>query len=156
MKSGVRVVKREDREAASKSVVVDDTTMVQRSTPESIVKDWITASRERRRNQAANCFQEIRRWDKTRIVALRQSAAMVVLSFLILMSFARGSASAKPLAKNTANDSTFHSPLVEDHFVTLESLRVHYIDTGRGPTVLMIHGNWWDIPGEPRWPWLIP
>ena len=141
MKSGVRVVKREDREAASNSVVVDDTTMVQRSTPESIVKDWITASRERRRNQAANCLQEIRRWDKNRIVALGQSAAMVVLSFLILMSFARGSASAKPLAKNTANDSTFHSPLVEDHFVTVESLRVHYIDTGRGPTVLMIHGN---------------
>ena len=118
MKSGVRVVKREDREAATNSVVVDDTTMVQRSTPESIVKDWITASRERRRNQAANCLQEIRRWDKNRIVALGQSAAMVVLSFLILMSFARGSASAKPLAKNTANDSTFHSPLVEDHFVT--------------------------------------
>ena len=141
MKSGIRVVKREDREAASNSVVVDDTTMVQRSTPESIVKDWITASRERRRNQAANCLQEIRRWDKTRIVALGQSAAMVVLSFLILMSFARGSASAKPSAKNTANDSTFLSPLVEDHFVTVESLRVHYIDTGRGPTVLMIHGN---------------
>ena len=65
MKSGVRVVKREDREAASNSVVVDDTTMVQRRTPESIVKDWITVSREGRRNQAANFLQEIGQWDKT-------------------------------------------------------------------------------------------
>ena len=78
MKSGVRVVKREDREAARNPVVVDETTMVQRSTPEGIVKDWITASRERRRNQAANCLQEIRRWDKNRIVTLGQSAAMVI------------------------------------------------------------------------------
>ena len=65
MKSGIRVVKREDREAAGNSVVANDTTMVARRTPESIVKGWITASREGRRNQAANFLQEIGRWDKT-------------------------------------------------------------------------------------------
>lgn len=29
----------------------------------------------------------------------------------------------------------------EDHFVTVNQLRVHYVVTGTGPTVVMIHGN---------------
>ena len=140
MKSGIRVVKREDREAVENSQEPDDTARGKRSSPESIVKGWITAARERRRSHAENCLQEIRRWDKN-IVAPGQSAATVVLSFLILMSFACRSASATPLTKHAANDSTFHSPLAEDHFAMVEGLRVHYIDMGRGPTVLMIHGN---------------
>ena len=140
MKCRVRVVKREDREAVENSPRADNITRDERSTPESVVKSWITAARERRRSQAENCLQQIRRWDKN-IVTLGQSAAMVVLSFLILMSFACGSASATPQTKHAAKDSAFHSPRVEDHFAIVEGLRVHYIDTGRGPTVLMIHGN---------------
>lgn len=30
---------------------------------------------------------------------------------------------------------------VADHFVTVNDLRVHYLEAGRGPTVVMLHGN---------------
>ena len=30
---------------------------------------------------------------------------------------------------------------VVDRFVTVDNLRVHYIEAGKGPTVVMVHGN---------------
>src|SRR5689334_10393423 len=33
------------------------------------------------------------------------------------------------------------TPAIKENFVTVERLRVHYIESGRGPTVVMIHGN---------------
>ena len=48
MNSGIRVVKREEREAANSTLVADDVIAAQRSTPEMIVKRCIAASRERR------------------------------------------------------------------------------------------------------------
>ncbi len=44
----VRVVKREEREAANNLVVADQTTTPSRMTPEMVVQSWITFTRERR------------------------------------------------------------------------------------------------------------
>ena len=44
----VRVVKREEREAANNLAVADQTASPPRMTAEMIVKSWITATRERR------------------------------------------------------------------------------------------------------------
>ena len=48
---GVRVVKREEREAANNLAVVDQATTHTRMTPELVVKGWITATRERRQTE---------------------------------------------------------------------------------------------------------
>src|SRR5881394_1715474 len=29
----------------------------------------------------------------------------------------------------------------EEHFVTVDHLRVHYVESGKGPTLVLIHGN---------------
>ena len=33
------------------------------------------------------------------------------------------------------------SAQIRENFVTIDRLRVHYIESGRGPAVVMIHGN---------------
>lgn len=38
-------------------------------------------------------------------------------------------------------DRGLAQPLIVDDFVTVDRLRVHYIESGTGPTVVMIHGN---------------
>src|SRR6267154_6126147 len=40
-----------------------------------------------------------------------------------------------------STDSALHPRPVTEHFVTVDGLRVHYIESGTGPTVVMIHGN---------------
>ena len=40
-----------------------------------------------------------------------------------------------------STDSTLLLRPVTEHFVTVDGLRVHYIESGTGPTVVMIHGN---------------
>lgn len=44
----VRVIKREERQAANNLVVADQTASAPRMTPEMVVKSWISAARERR------------------------------------------------------------------------------------------------------------
>jgi hypothetical protein len=54
MSSVVRIVKREERERTQNSGVVEVERVVQQTTPEMIIKGWITSTRERRRIQAAD------------------------------------------------------------------------------------------------------
>jgi hypothetical protein len=72
MKSGVRVVKREEREAHNNVLGADDFA-TPRSTPESIVKSWITAARERRLTQAATGLRKFSGWEENRIIAVGQT-----------------------------------------------------------------------------------
>ena len=72
MKSCVRVVKREEREARN-NLLEADNLVAPRSTPESIVKSWITASRERRLTQAATGLRKFRGWDANQIIAVGQT-----------------------------------------------------------------------------------
>ena len=66
-----------------------------------------------------------------------------LLHLLILVSLLLASdlVSAKPSFWEITKTSTVHSALVQDHFVAVDGLRVHYIEAGAGPTVVMIHGN---------------
>lgn len=85
MKSGIKVVKREEREARNNLLVTDELA-ASRSTPESIVKSWITSARERRVTQAANGLREFRSWDENRIADLAHTAAALAV-VIILVSF---------------------------------------------------------------------
>lgn len=58
---GVRVVKREEREAANNLAVVDQTTTHTRMTPELVVKGWITATRERRQTEMKALLLDFKR-----------------------------------------------------------------------------------------------
>lgn len=60
----VRVVKRGEREAANNSPAAEGARVVQQSTPEivSIVKSWISESRERRQTEAAEHRLGLQRW----------------------------------------------------------------------------------------------
>lgn len=40
-----------------------------------------------------------------------------------------------------AGAQSISAPRIKEKFVTVEGLRVHYIESGRGPAVVMIHGN---------------
>jgi hypothetical protein len=62
MRSVVKVVKRGEREGANNLHVGDGSRAVQQSTPEMIIKSWITTSRERRRTQAADCLRDFKQW----------------------------------------------------------------------------------------------
>jgi pimeloyl-ACP methyl ester carboxylesterase len=39
------------------------------------------------------------------------------------------------------SDASAHTSSIKENFVTVEKLRVRYIERGHGPTVVMIHGN---------------
>ena len=45
------------------------------------------------------------------------------------------------IVRNSVKYSRVNNSAVEDHFVVVENLRVHYIATGTGNTVVLIHGN---------------
>lgn len=62
MKPVIRVVKRGEREAANSSHTADSTRVAQQSRPEMIIKSWITASRERRRAEAADHLRDFKQW----------------------------------------------------------------------------------------------
>jgi pimeloyl-ACP methyl ester carboxylesterase len=146
MRSVVRVVKRGEREEANNSHAADGDRAVQKGTPELIIKSWITAFRERRRAEAADNLRDFKRWEENRNVALgRKPAIKIFLSVLILTAFLRvndiGSVKANSITRDSTKHATLHNTQVEDNFVTVESLRVHYIETGAGRTVVMIHGN---------------
>ena len=64
MRSVVRIVKREEGERSNNSPAAGGERAVQQSTPELIVKSWITASRERRRAQTADYLRDFKRWDE--------------------------------------------------------------------------------------------
>ena len=147
MSSVVRIVKREERERANNSPSEDGSRVpaVQQTTPEMIIKSWITMSRERRRAEAADYLLDFKRWEESTNVSLYQRPAIkVFLSVLILTAFLCSNdprVAAKSIARDKAKHSTLSRSMVEEHFVTVESVRVHYIETGTGRTVVMIHGN---------------
>ena len=63
MRSVVRV-KREKRECANNASSTASEKVVQKSTPEMIVKSWIAASRERRRAEAVAYQRNFRQWNE--------------------------------------------------------------------------------------------
>ena len=64
MRCVVRVVKRGEIEKAKSEQASVGDRAIKESTPEMIIKSWITASRERRRAQAADSLRDFRRWEQ--------------------------------------------------------------------------------------------
>jgi pimeloyl-ACP methyl ester carboxylesterase len=68
----------------------------------------------------------------------------IVLSALIVTVYLCGTnsgAAGQSIVDNSARYSALHSLPVKARLVTVEDLRVHYIEAGTGRTVVMIHGN---------------
>lgn len=59
---------------------------------------------------------------------------------LILLCFS-GGVIASPSSSRDPTRTTGRCELARDHFVVVEQLRVHYLETGAGRTLVMIHGN---------------
>ena len=78
-----------------------------------------------------------------RIIENKLSATlMIFLSVLILITCVQGvEITGRSIAHKLPTDSTLLPKPVTEHFVTVDGLRVHYIESGTGPTVVMIHGN---------------
>src|SRR5882672_3329930 len=78
-----------------------------------------------------------------------RSAARIIVSALIFTACLAGKGFAFVAPKSEGmhgpKDSPLYSPekwkAAEQYFVTVERLRVHYIESGTGRTVVMIHGN---------------
>ena len=50
-------------------------------------------------------------------------------------------ASARSISNSRISDSRNYMPIIKEGYVTVEGLRLHYVESGRGPAVVMIHGN---------------
>src|SRR5260370_7758648 len=73
--------------------------------------------------------------------------ARIIVGALILTTCITGNDFAFVAQKSDGRDvpkePPFYSPEwhATEHLVTVENLRVHYIESGTGPAVVMIHGN---------------
>ena len=69
-------------------------------------------------------------------------APKFVQIFLILTTLSNASGiDARSIYGDMTSEPSVHRRLVKDDIVRVDGLRVHYIDSGTGPTVVMIHGN---------------
>jgi pimeloyl-ACP methyl ester carboxylesterase len=152
MSSVVRIVKRGEREAENTRKAADNPRAVQPGTSEiaGVVKGWIAACRDRRRAQESECRQLYKRSKENRNPTHGQILiAEMILSAIILTACSAGTGIASVAGKSQAGDlaklPALYSMLkwqpADQHFVTVESLRVHYIETGTGRTVVLLHGN---------------
>src|SRR5712675_2499281 len=65
----------------------------------------------------------------------------VVLSLSLWTNNVCAQSSRHWIDNKRSTDSTPLPRLVTEHFVTVDGIRVHYIESGTGPTVVMSHGN---------------
>jgi len=71
----------------------------------------------------------------------RHPANGVVIMILLLASWLCVSASAQSISSLRSIDFPGATPAIKEKLITIDRLRVRYIDSGRGPTVVLIHGN---------------
>lgn len=65
-----------------------------------------------------------------------QVMCAVVLALLVC-----GHAAAQSRFNLATNKSFAHAPAIKENFITVDGLSVRYIESGSGPTVVLIHGN---------------
>jgi pimeloyl-ACP methyl ester carboxylesterase len=145
MSSVVKIIKRADRQAANSSLATHDSSAVEIETTNVVrtVKSWIAASQERRR-ASTKYPRGLMRAPENKAAVLQRLATKIVFSALILTGCLGGTnigLAGQSIILGSAKYSPLHNSGVEDHFVVVENLRVHYIATGTGRTVVMIHGN---------------
>jgi pimeloyl-ACP methyl ester carboxylesterase len=145
MSNVVKIIRRADRQAANSAPATLDLSVVEPETKRIVrtVKSWIAASREQRRASTDYRLGLIRTQENK--PAVRQKLATeIVLSALILTACLGGiniGLAGQSIVIGSAKYSPLHNSVVEDHFLVVENLRMHYIASGTGRTVVMIHGN---------------
>jgi pimeloyl-ACP methyl ester carboxylesterase len=145
MSSVVKIIKRADRGTASTFQSTHDSSAVSHGAVSvvSTVKGWIAESRERQRTAVEASRAFMRGHEKMHVLTQTLAAKMIV-GALILTACLCGlntHAAGQSIVRESVNYSLLNNSGVEDHFVVVENLRVHYIATGSGRTVVMIHGN---------------
>jgi Predicted hydrolases or acyltransferases (alpha/beta hydrolase superfamily) len=63
------------------------------------------------------------------------------LSPLVLIILFHAYGSAQSVSGVLSKRALSENPAIQDRFITVANLRVHYWEAGEGPTVVMIHGN---------------
>jgi pimeloyl-ACP methyl ester carboxylesterase len=75
-----------------------------------------------------------------RVFSIRIALPLLVLG-VCLGGYDLDSVAAKSISKTSERPAVPTTSRVKDHFVTIDNLRVHYIESGTGHTVVLIHGN---------------
>lgn len=145
MSSRVKVIKRADRQTASTFQSAHDSSAVTHGAASVVttVKGWIAETRERQR-AAVEASRAFMRGHESKLVVSQALAAKMIVGALILTAYLCGlntSVAGQSIVRESVNYSLLNNSGVEDHFVVVDHLRVHYIATGSGRTVVMIHGN---------------
>jgi len=77
-----------------------------------------------------------------RIIENKLSATLMIFPILILITYVQAvEIAGHSIGHKLPTGSALLPRPVTEHFVTVDGLRVHYIESGTGPTVVMIHGN---------------
>jgi pimeloyl-ACP methyl ester carboxylesterase len=74
-------------------------------------------------------------------LSLKPTGLIVIIIILLLATWLCVDASAQSISNLRRIDSPSQTPAIKEKFVTVERLHVRYIESGRGPAVVMIHGN---------------
>ncbi len=64
---------------------------------------------------------------------------MLFVVFALCLGLA--SATTESIARVLSDDVILENSQRKDRYVIVQNLRVHYREVGRGPTVVMLHGN---------------
>jgi pimeloyl-ACP methyl ester carboxylesterase len=64
-----------------------------------------------------------------------------MLFVVIALWLCLASATSESIARVLSDDAALESSQTKDRYVIVQNLRVHYREAGRGPTVVMLHGN---------------
>jgi pimeloyl-ACP methyl ester carboxylesterase len=103
-----------------------------------IERKWISGDQGRGRLSFEICSpRQASASPRTRIVKTVLSA----LIFTVYLCGTNSGAAGQSIVESSARYSALHSFPVKARLVTVEDLRVHYIEAGTGRTVVMIHGN---------------
>jgi len=145
MSSGVRIVKRADRQTIRTFQSAHDSSALAQGTIRVVttVKGWIAESRGRRQ-VAVEASRAFMRRQENKLLLSEALAATMIVGALLLTACLCGmntSTAGQSRVRESVNYSLLNNSEVEDHFVVVDHLRVHYIATGSGRTVVMIHGN---------------
>jgi hypothetical protein len=81
-----------------------------------------------------------RRKDRGLIVLLWINRAQILCALDFALSLCGHAATPSRFNFGT-NKSFAHPPAIKENFITVERLGVRYIESGSGPTIVMIHGN---------------
>src|SRR5215470_11302818 len=74
-------------------------------------------------------------------IVIREYSRSWPCGFFVVFVVACVAANAQSITNLQRNDLLTQPQVINEKFVTIDRLRVRYVESGRGPAVVMIHGN---------------